>query len=125
MNKNLTVLVVDDVPLVRATATRILRELGHAVLDAWNGPDALALLDRHPEVDVLVADLRMPGMNGLDLSDAARRLRPDLPVVLTSGYVDESPRPDLAFVGKPWRATAVTAAIEAAMACTPGRAGPS
>lgn len=123
MSQSLTVLVVDDVPLVRAIATRLLEELGHAVLDTWNGPEALALLDRHPEVDVLVADLRMPGMDGLALSDAARRLRPDLPIVLTSGYVEETPRPDLAFVAKPWQASTIAAAIEAAVARTPGPEG--
>lgn len=123
MSQSLTILVVDDVPLVRATAVGILRELGHSVLDTWNGADALVLLERHSEVDVLVADVRMPGIDGLALSDAARRLRPNLPIVLTSGYVDETFRPDLAFVAKPWRSRTVAAAIEAAMAGMPGHEG--
>lgn len=111
MTDRLTVLIVEDDPLVRATGIRLLASLGHRVLDAWNGDTALSLLADHPEIDVLFADVRMAGMSGTALAKAARGLYPDLEVILTSGYVDETPLPDVAFVPKPWSADALAAAL--------------
>jgi CheY-like chemotaxis protein len=100
-----TVLVVEDVPQVRATAVSLLKQIGCKVLDTFNGREALNLLKTRPEIEVLFADVRMPGMSGPELVEKARRFRPDLKVVLTSGYVsrDEVPA-DIPFVPKPWRA---------------------
>ena len=98
------VLVVEDVPQVRATAVRIMKDLGCTVFDAYNGHQALKLLQAHPEIEVLFADVRMPGMSGLELAEAAQRLRPDLRIVLTSGHVSRDAVPDgIPFVPKPWR----------------------
>ena len=109
---SIAVLVVEDVPQVRATASRILADMGCEVFDSYNGRSALRLLESHPEIEVLFADVRMPGMDGFELAEAARRLRPDLRIVLTSGYVgrDEVPE-DVAFVPKPWRAEEVAGAV--------------
>src|SRR3954465_3195184 len=74
------VLVVEDVPQIRATAVQLFEELGCEVFDAYNGQSALKILDAHPEIQVLFADVRMPGMNGPELAQVARRLRPDLRV---------------------------------------------
>src|SRR5215208_3092778 len=99
----LAVLVVDDVPQVRATAVRIMEDLDCTVFDAYNGHQALKILDAHPEIQVLFADVRMPGMKGPELAQVARRLRPDLRIVLTSGYVGkEHVLDDTPFVPKPW-----------------------
>jgi CheY-like chemotaxis protein len=97
-------LVVEDVPQIRATAVQLFQELGCEVFDAYNGRDALTILEARPEIQVLFADVRMPGMSGPELAQVARRLRPDLRIVLTSGYVsgDEVPS-DMPFVPKPWR----------------------
>src|SRR4051795_8311436 len=101
---NVAVLVVDDVPQVRATAVRIIEDLGGMVFDAYNGHQALKLLQAHPEIEVLFADVRMPGMSGPELAEVARRLRADLRIVLTSGYVSRDEVPlDIPFVPKPWR----------------------
>jgi len=98
------VLVVEDVPQIRATAVQLFEELGCAVFDAYNGRDALRILEARPEIQVLFADVRMPGMSGPELAEVARRLRPDLRVVLTSGYVSRKEVPeDIPFVPKPWR----------------------
>ena len=106
------VLVVDDVPQVRATAVRIMEDLGCEVFDAYNGHQALKLLQAHPEIEVLFADVRMPGMSGTELAEAAQRLRPDLRIVLTSGSVGQKDVPDdIPFVLKPWRADAIAEAI--------------
>ena len=107
-----TVLVVEDVPQVRATAVRIMEDLGCEVFDAYNGHQALKLLQAHPEIEVLFADVRMPGMSGTELAKAAQRLRPDLRIVLTSGSVGQKDVPaDIPFVLKPWRADAIAEAI--------------
>jgi CheY-like chemotaxis protein len=106
------VLVVEDVPQVRATAVRIMQDLGCEVFDAYNGHQALKLLQAHPEIEVLFADIRMPGMSGTELAEAAQRLRPDLKIVLTSGYVGPQDVPaDITFVPKPWRAQDIAEAV--------------
>src|SRR5215207_7955720 len=106
------VLVVEDVPQVRATAVRIMQDLGCEVFDAYNGHQALKLLQAHPEIRVLFADVRMPGMSGPELAEAAQRLRPDLKIVLTSGYVGPEDVPsNVCFVPKPWRAQDIAKAV--------------
>ena len=98
------VLVVEDVPQIRATAVQLFQELGCEVFDAYNGHGALKILEARPAIQVLFADIRMPGMSGPELAQAARRLRPDLRIVLTSGYVSRDEVPDdIPFVPKPWR----------------------
>src|SRR4051812_50128272 len=107
----LAVLVVEDVPQVRATAVRIMQDLGCEVFDAYNGHQALKLLQAHPEIEVLFADVRMPGMSGIELAEIAQRSRPDLKIVLTSGYVGQEDVPsDVCFVRKPWRGSAIAEA---------------
>src|ERR687890_2899656 len=107
-----SVLVVEDVPQVRATAVRIMQDLGCTVFDAYNGHQALKLLQAHPEIQVLFTDVRMPGMSGPELAEAAQRLRPDLKIVLTSGYVGpKDVLADITFVPKPWRVDAFAEAV--------------
>src|SRR3954453_11005143 len=109
---NVAVLVVDDVPQVRATAVRIMQALGCEVFDAYNGHQALKLLQAHPEIEVLFTDMRMPGMSGTELAEAAQRLRPDLKIVLTSGYVGQTDVPaHIAFVPKPGRSRDLAEAV--------------
>src|SRR4051794_31662956 len=108
----LAVLVVEDVPQVRATAVRIMQDLGCQVFDAYNGHQALKLLQAHPEIEVLFADIRMPGMSGTELAEVAQRLRPDLKIVLTSGYVGpKDVLAEITFVLKPWRVDAIAEAV--------------
>jgi PAS domain S-box-containing protein len=86
-----TVLVVEDDPFVRSHAVRCLQGLGYAVIAAADGNDALQKLGTDARVDVLFTDIVMPGgVNGWQLADLARRTRPALPVVLTSGYALET-----------------------------------
>ena len=109
---NVAVLVVEDVPQVRATAVRIMEDLGYTVSDTYSGQHALKLLQAHPEIQVLFADVRMPGMSGIELAEAAQRLRPDLRIVLTSGSVGQKDVPaDIPFVLKPWRANDIAEAV--------------
>ena len=85
--KSETILVVEDDDDVRTYSSESLRELGYAVLEAQNARTALQMLDRHPEVAVIFTDIGLPGgMNGRQLCEEARKLRPTLKVLFTSGY---------------------------------------
>ena len=81
-----TVLVVEDEQIIRAMVVETLREQGHVVLEAADGPGGLQALNSVVHVDLLVADVGLPGMNGRQLAEAARMDRPDLPVLLITGY---------------------------------------
>ena len=82
-----TVLVVEDEPMVRRLAGRILRRSGYRVVEAANGGEALLVLEEQGEsVDLLLTDVVMPGMSGRVLAARVRRLLPDLKVIYTSGY---------------------------------------
>ena len=84
---NGTVLVVEDDPFVRAYAVASVEDLGYNVLAAVDGREALAQLAEDVEIDILFSDVVMPGgVNGLMLAKLAIELRPNLKVLLTSGY---------------------------------------
>jgi len=82
------VLVVDDDAMVCEVLARQMETLGHQVLQAPDGLAALARLDAGEQVDLLITDLSMPGMNGRVLIEEARRRRPGLPALLLTGYAD-------------------------------------
>ena len=114
-----TILVVDDEQPIRDLVARVLRRRGHAVIVCGNAPEALAVTDA---VDLLLVDLVLPEMNGHDLTAALRERRPNLPVVLMSGYLSEQelmPPPPSIFLQKPMLPTAVTQAVEGLLGITP------
>jgi CheY-like chemotaxis protein len=83
-----TILVVEDDDAVRAYSTDALRDLGYRVLEAPNASAALEILDRQADVRLLFTDIGLPGaMNGPQLRDEARRRRPNLKVLFTTGYM--------------------------------------
>jgi CheY-like chemotaxis protein len=85
-----TVLVVEDEPLVRALVVRALGSQGYRCLEAGEGTEALRMLEEDgAEVDLVITDVVMPGMSGGGLGDRLALVRPDLPVLYTSAYVDE------------------------------------
>jgi PAS domain S-box-containing protein len=86
-----TILVVEDDAAVRAHVQAQLDALGYTVLTAAHGPAGLAVLEGPAEIDLLFTDIVMPGgMNGQELAEHARRLRPGLPVLFTSGYPESA-----------------------------------
>jgi CheY-like chemotaxis protein len=103
-NKERMVLVVDDDAEQRAMAASLFAELGCDTVGAGSGVEALGVLADRPEIGLLFADVRLPGMSGVALAAEARRRRPELPVTLTSGYMEALPVPGMSFVPKPWRA---------------------
>jgi two-component system, cell cycle sensor histidine kinase and response regulator CckA len=81
------VLLVEDEDAVRDLAKRILTEAGYWVTATSRGRDALRVLeDPRQEFDLLVSDVVMPGMGGVELTERAKKLRPELPVLMMSGY---------------------------------------
>lgn len=123
------VLVVDDDEDVREIICRLLRRAGYAAHAAGTADEALTYC--HPDsgpLDLLVADLGLPDVDGLTLAEAARRLRPELPVLLVTG----TPRaeldrlgalpPDASFLQKPFTAATLVAAVRAATASRTPRA---
>jgi CheY-like chemotaxis protein len=84
------ILVVDDDPDVRWIIAQDLQEIGYVVTEADSGRAALAILEQNAPCDLMVADLVMPGLSGLDTLRLARRTRPDLKVLFASGYADLS-----------------------------------
>jgi PAS domain S-box-containing protein len=86
-----TVLVVDDEPLVRMLVTEVLQELKYHAIEAVDGPSALKILQGPTHLDLLISDVGLPGgMNGRQVADAARQLRPDLKVLFITGYAENA-----------------------------------
>jgi signal transduction histidine kinase/CheY-like chemotaxis protein len=81
-------LFVDDDFLISLSTASLLEDLGHTVIRASSGADALVVLRDGQAVDLMITDYAMPGMTGLQLAEEARRLRPDLPILLATGYAD-------------------------------------
>ena len=101
------VLVVDDETSVRELLARVLGTAGYVVIQAAGGQQALDLLERDPELDLLITDLLMRPMNGVELAQRLTADRPGLPVLFTSGYAPTqlpgvSLPPGAEFVEKPW-----------------------
>jgi CheY-like chemotaxis protein len=86
-----TVLVVEDDPFVRSYVMTRVQSLGYSVVTAVDGNDALQKLRADISIDILFTDIVMPGgINGWELADLARQLRPGLPALFTSGYALET-----------------------------------
>ena len=85
-NRSEIILVVEDDPSMRRLSSEALHELGYTVFDSDGAANALAILDREPNVKLLFTDVVMPDTNGKKLADEARRRRPDLKVLFTTGY---------------------------------------
>jgi two-component system cell cycle sensor histidine kinase/response regulator CckA len=83
----ISVLVVDDEAAVRRFAARVLEREGYVVVEATDGMDALELLsEKGASIEVVVSDIVMPRLNGVELMQALVVSHPDLPVILMSGY---------------------------------------
>jgi PAS domain S-box-containing protein len=88
------ILLVDDDAEVRTVTAAYLNEMGHRVVEAADGSSALDILKADDQLDVLIADFAMPGMTGTDLACKAREVRPDIGILLVTGYADPKRVPD-------------------------------
>ncbi|MGN4047655.1 PAS domain S-box protein [Pseudomonas sp. SM4] len=84
----LSVLVVDDDSLVLTSTSLLLEDLGHRVINATSGAQALTLFDQGEVIDLMITDMAMPQMSGAQLAHAVRLLKPDLPIILATGYAE-------------------------------------
>ena len=116
------ILLVEDHDLVREQVTIQLGRLGYQVVVAEDGVEALETLKATPDVQLLFTDLVMPrGLNGLELAAEAKKLRPDLPVLLTTGYSEQLIRrndrlcPGMSWLNKPYLPEELAAKIRAAL----------
>ncbi|MGD9979830.1 MAG: ATP-binding protein [Hyphomonadaceae bacterium] len=114
------ILIVEDDAEVRRLAATSLRERGYHVLEAPNGPEAVAILDSESQIDLLLTDVVMPGkMTGKDVAEHALASRPEIKVLFTSGYADASVMRDglvssgARFLSKPYRGGQLAATIRA------------
>jgi signal transduction histidine kinase/CheY-like chemotaxis protein len=103
--RSLKLLFVDDDFLISLSTAALLEDLGHEVVKASSGAAALEVLQSDKPVDLLITDYAMPGMTGVQLAEAARKLRPDLPILLATGYADLPTRTklDLPRLSKPYQ----------------------
>ncbi len=122
------VLVVDDEPLVLQVATQALTRKGYTVLQADNGPRAIELLKQERQrISLVLLDLRMPGMDGLETLARMREIEPDLDVVISSGYGEQESRALFAgraisgFIQKPFTAARIADEVQAALERAPER----
>ena len=117
-----TILFVEDVDDLCEMASEALRSLGYKVYTASNGLDAIKLFkEKSGEIDLVVTDLIMPGMNGTDLVKQLREQAPDLRVLYTSGYSeshfnhDGFLKKDILFLKKPYSIAQLSSKIQEAL----------
>jgi CheY-like chemotaxis protein len=105
-------MIVDDDPEVRIVVAEFLQDFGYQVIQAGGGAEALELLASTPDLRILITDIRMPDMSGIELADRATRRRHDLKVILISGYF-VSQHVAYRFLRKPFRMRELEAAVRA------------
>ena len=121
------ILFVDDEPSMRTSTSLILKQLGYEVLACAGGAEALRAFEDNPEdFDLVLADVTMPGMTGLELAGHILASHPHTPVILTSGFSDlvspERAREiGLAYLKKPFNTRSLAAAVRDALAGDPER----
>ena len=106
--QQLTILLADDEPSLRAAIAEYLRGAGHRVLESQSADDAMELARHHRgSIDVLLTDIVMPGLRGTELADQVQQLCPDVHVIYISGYAQSLPEAQIprgaAFLQKPFR----------------------
>jgi PAS domain S-box-containing protein len=121
------VLVVEDDAAVRITTSGMLEDLGYSVVPAETGSAALKIIQSNASIDLVLSDVVMPeGMSGVELAKRIGTLRPDLPVLLTSGYtaqrvIPETSSGELALLKKPFSQTDLSVAIRNVVAAPAGQ----
>ncbi|KQN03192.1 MULTISPECIES: hybrid sensor histidine kinase/response regulator [Sphingomonas] len=111
------VLVVEDDSVVRALIVEVLGELGYQAVEAHDGPAGLERLRTMERVDLLVTDIGLPGLNGRQVADAGRALRPGLRVLFMTGYAENAAlasgflEPGMSMITKPFAMEALATQI--------------
>jgi PAS domain S-box-containing protein len=108
------ILLVDDDSLVSMNTAYMLMDLGHSVLEAPSGAHALHLLESGAQFDVVITDYAMPAMTGLDLATKIKHIKPEMPVIIATGYAELPPHVTLGFprLNKPYTQEQLAQALE-------------
>ncbi|VVT13668.1 MHYT domain-containing protein [Rhizobium sp. EC-SD404] len=117
ISRPLKILAVDDDFLVLMNTVDLLQELGHDVMEASSGSMALDMLEKDAAIELLVTDHAMPGMTGTELARAIRQRRPDLPILVVTGYAEipENEQLKLPMLGKPFTHDQLRDAVTSAL----------
>src|SRR5258708_39491972 len=118
--KQLRILAVDDDGLVLLNTAPLLEDLGHHVISAASGQQALEALKHQPDLDLVVTDQAMPKMTGLELREVIGKIRPSLPVLVTTGYAEipASAEPEAQRLSKPFTQDELASAVTETMAAS-------
>jgi CheY-like chemotaxis protein len=114
-----TVLIIEDEPVVRGLIVEVVADLGFAALEATDGPSGLEILQSRQRIDLVITDVGLPGLNGRQLADAGRLLRPGLKVIFMTGYAEAAVsaqgflEPGMAMITKPFAMDDLAAKIRA------------
>jgi PAS domain S-box-containing protein len=114
-----TVLIVEDEPVVRGLIVEVVADLGYAALEATDGPAGLEILQSDRPIDLLITDVGLPGLNGRQVADAARLVRPGLKVIFMTGYAENAAsaqgflEPGMTLITKPFGMDVLAAKIRA------------
>lgn len=96
------ILVVEDDRLLLMNTRAMLEDLGHVVIEAVSGAQALDVFASETAIDLVITDQSMPQMSGMQLAEKLREIRPDLPILVVTGYADLPPGASVAKLGKPF-----------------------
>lgn len=117
-----TILVADDEAPLRSVMSRVLEYAGFRVLEAVDGAEALRLFqEADPSVDLVLTDIRMPEMDGVELATRVLAIRPDVRVVFVSGYLNSTVLPEelqerkIPLIGKPFEIFVLVDVVRAAL----------
>jgi len=119
-----TVLIVEDDAAVRLLVSAVLKELGYAYVEASDGHTAVPIIQSDQRIDLLISDVGLPGMNGRQLAEIGRQLRPGLKVLFITGYAEHAAvrggflDPGMQLITKPFTFDLLTAKVRE-MICAP------
>ena len=116
-NSGETVLIVEDDPAVRVLVSQVLSELGYAFVEAGDADSALPIIESSQRIDLMISDVGLPGMNGRQLAEIGRQIRPDLKVLFITGYAEHAAvrggflDPGMQLITKPFTFDLLTAKV--------------
>ena len=116
-NAGETVLIVEDDPAVRVLVSEVLSELGYAFVEAGDADSAMPIIQSSQRIDLLISDVGLPGMNGRQLAEIGRQVRPDLKVLFITGYAEHAAvrggflDPGMQMITKPFTFDLLTAKV--------------
>jgi signal transduction histidine kinase len=116
-NAGETVLIVEDDPAVRVLVSAVLKELGYAFVEAGDADAAVPIIESEQRIDLMISDVGLPGMNGRQLAEIGRQIRPDLKVLFITGYAEHAAvrggflDPGMQLITKPFTFELLTAKV--------------